>query len=242
MRTCQERRCNRLAIIFAVVFTLTSVFSICYADTVTIPDNFYIGTYVPFGNCGNGTYQQVYDASLFPGPRPLIIDELTFYRDTSGGPGNPNSGFGPGNYQISLSTTKKPVGGLDPYDLAGAIGNDNQIFFDRFLSGGSSISGTPFFYNPQKGNLLLTIVESDKVLVHDQTGVFIRGDVDLGVSRAYYFPDVGAGPPHNSNDAGLVTTFTFRTVPEPSTMLLLGSGLLGLWGAKSKFRKWTGNR
>jgi hypothetical protein len=33
------------------------------------------------------------------------------------------------------------------------------------------------------------------------------------------------------------TSSSFATVPEPSTMLLLGSGLLGLWAFRKKFKK-----
>jgi hypothetical protein len=33
------------------------------------------------------------------------------------------------------------------------------------------------------------------------------------------------------------SNFEITTVPVPSTMLLLGSGLLGLWGARKKFKK-----
>jgi len=50
---------------------------------------------------------------------------------------------------------------------------------------------------------------------------------------AFGYPDSSGDVSHGR----FGPNFQFNAVPEPSTMLLIGSGLVGLWGARKKFKK-----
>lgn len=208
------------------------------ADEITIPNNYYIGNFAPFGALGNGYYQQVFSSSFFN--EPISISRLSFfipgYTADSG-----NTGFASGSYHISLSTTTIAVGALDPTNFQNNLGFNDAVFFEGNLNGGSSIIGTPFTYVPGDGNLLFSVKVSgralDSALLSKQVGAFYRGDNDLGTSRGYYFPDFVDS--YISDTSGLDIAFTFSkvqqaNVPEPSTLLLLTLGLcaLGLRGIK----------
>lgn len=139
----------RLRYVPATALIFLSIF--CRADNLTAPDNFYIGNRLPFGQNGNLVYQQVYSSSFFAGP--VDITALSFFIASYAGP---NTGFADGEYYIGLSTTTKPVGGLDGDNLLSNIGTNNSTFLLGELNGRSTITGNPFFYDPADGNLLMT--------------------------------------------------------------------------------------
>jgi hypothetical protein len=178
-------------------------------------------------------YQQVYSSTAFT-PGVQSINSLTFTFNT--GFGGTSTVLG-GTYDIYLSTTTAGVGGLSSTDLATNRGTDYGLV--NSFSGGIvdsnpffTINTTPFVYDPTAGNLLLEVIAFDQPGVSNGSGNGYLNADDTGsgvTSRAY---DVAGTDPFlsgSSNDpTGLVTTFGTSTVPEPSSMLLLAAGLLGL--------------
>jgi hypothetical protein len=232
-----------------------------FADSITVgaPGDPFNGDCAPFGCAVQ--YQQVYDASLFPGA--VTITGLTFF----------NHNFLPGSistagYKIELSTTAAAVDGLSDIFVEN-IGADDQLFAcgimggligetNQFTIGAGGLvnlgpacdlvgfaydplGGSPFHYDPGAGNLLLTIT---KEFDPGDFGIFLdfTASAPAGTfSRAYSFTNSGVADAIEVN-TGLVTQFTYTpdaaAVPEPSSFLLcLASSLLfALLFARSRRR------
>ena len=95
--------------------------------------------------------------------------------------------------------------------------------------------GTPFSFDSAEGNLLLDIIVSGLGPASGDPAFFEFMYPSQGLSSRYH--DFGTG----FDNMGLVTEFNNTVMPEPTTVLLFGTGLVGIAGfSRREFKKSNG--
>ena len=221
----------------------TLTFLLLLTASMMLHASITVGTYsgpdcYPFMCNDSGTssgqtmdYLQVDTASAFSGK--TTINSLTFYYSNYGGTSNILGG----SYQFYWGYAGfGTINNLSSNLSSNYIGGPNLVGSQSIPTGGQAYNGSftfataPFTYDPRQGNLLIEVVASNQDNVPNFGGNgWNQADYSGTVSSIAYCINGNCA----TNYDGLVTTFgttTSSPTPEPGTLVMLGSGIIGLAG------------
>lgn len=197
--------------------------ALCIPVTDPLDPALATGSVIDFGSQPVGTYNSLaIDVVIFTADDKTFQIGATYsgnYNTSGQYLGNTSTGFSAITFSFSTSVDAFGFnwGGSDTiWTLTAYDSSDNPLESYNLPAVGSSNTGD-FFGLAADDIAYATLVQTGSLNQFSFLGV-----AGLGLSL---------------NDEVFIDNFSYKPVPEPATMLLLGSGLVGLAGFRRKFRK-----